>query len=108
MEAAGTNAFPDALVIARAIVEACRLFGEDPEAVAQGQSSRARHVALDALLAVYPEANRTHLARCLGHRDPRNGMGHLISARKARWWSDMAVDEVVGALVGDRYGERAA
>lgn len=107
MAAGGMVGFPDAATIARAIVEACRLFGEDPEAMARGNASRARHVAFDALLTVYPAASRVVLARCLGYRHPRNGGSQLTLARQTSWWSDIHSDEVIGALVADRYGEQA-
>ena len=108
MARAGHGPFPDAPAIARAIVEACRLFGEDPEAMARGDASRARHVALDALLTLYPAASRVGLARCLGYRNPKNGASQLTLARRPGWMSEIISDVVLGALVADSYGARAA
>jgi hypothetical protein len=32
----------------------------------------------------------------------------VADAKYAFWWNDCHVDEVIGALVADQYGERAA
>jgi hypothetical protein len=100
--------FPSADEIATAVVTACRLTGEDPVACVRGELGvRGRHVALDALLAAFPEARREGLGRCLGYGSPRAAQGNLIGARKLRWWRDDWADETLGALVASQYGERA-
>lgn len=100
--------FPDAEAIACAIVEAARIYQEIPIAVARGNASRARHVAFAALIDAYPGVSRVGLARCLGYRNPKNGLAQVYLARRAQWWNEDHVDEVVGALVADLYGEQAA
>jgi hypothetical protein len=100
--------FPGAPAIARAVVNAARLFGENPEQVVDpAYESRARYVAYEALREVFPEANRKKLANCLGFNapDPSQVIGR---ARQRDWWDGMQVDEVVGALVLDSYGGQAA
>ncbi len=100
--------FPSADRIAIALVTACRLAGGDPAAAARGlPEQRGRHVALAALLEAYPEARRASLARCCGYPAPRAGQAAVITARKSKWWNEIWVDETVGALVADQYGERA-
>ncbi len=100
--------FPDAKAIGNALVEAARIYHEIPEAVARGNASRARHVAFAALLETHPGASRVGLARALGYRNPQNGLAQVYLARRKQWWSEDHVDEVVGALVADLYGEQAA
>lgn len=100
--------FPTADQIAKAIVEACRLTGDKPVATCMRQTSRARHVAFAALIEIFPEARRESLARLVGYPTPRAGTAALGMARKTGWWNDDLVDEVVGSLVGDQYGEQAA
>lgn len=101
--------YPTADEVARAIVEACRLTGEDPIAVAKGEPGlRARAIALDALLAVFDEAPKAALARCLAYGSPSGAVSNLKHIfRVSSWWRDDWVDEVVGAIVADQYGERA-
>ena len=100
--------FPTADQIATALVTASRFFGEDPIATASGEMGmRSRHVAMDALVRAFPKARRAGLGRCLGYGTPRAAQAAVITARKGKWWSDDVVDEVVGALVGDQYGEQA-
>lgn len=100
--------FPDGDTIARAIVEAARLYGEEPIAILRGATSRARHVAFEALLAAFPDASRIGLARCLGYRNARNGLSQVYLARRCQWWREDHVDEVLGVLVAGQYGEQAA
>ena len=59
-------------------------------------------------MIAFPEARRAGLARCCGYATPRAGQAHVIQAHKLAWWRDEHVDEVVGVLVADRYGEQAA
>lgn len=103
--------FPTADQIATAIVTACQLTGDDPIAVvkgARGPRARARHVAFDALIEVFPAATKVRLARCLGYSTPATAPGNLVNMfRKLKWWRDEWVDEVVGAVVADQYGEQA-
>lgn len=101
--------FPTADQIAIAVVTAAKVLGEDPEAVVHGAPGlRARHVAMDALAAAFPEARRTGLARCLGYKAPRAAQEAVVGARNSRWWNEMVADEIVGLLVADAYGEQAA
>ncbi len=101
--------FPTPDKITLAIATACSLTGEDPVACVQGERGiRARHVAYAALSEVYKKAGRSALAEKLGYAIPRNCMIQTIRARNQQWWNDVWVDEVVGALVADEYGEQAA
>lgn len=100
--------FPSADKIETAIVTACALFDEDPAAVPAGTTGlRSRHIALIALRLVYPKANWIGLGRCLGYWANTSAQGAMIAARKSKWWREIYVDEVVGALVADQYGEQA-
>ena len=101
--------FPTADQIAIALVAAARALNEDPIAVARGVAGvRSRHVALGALVAAFPDARRVGLARCLGYPTPPSAQAAVIHAKKARWWNELLVDEIVGALVAEQYGDRAA
>jgi hypothetical protein len=101
--------FPTADQIALAIVTACRLFGEDPVALCKGEYGiRARLIAYDALMTAFPDARRAGLGECLAFGTPRSAQGQVVTSRKLKWWSEIAVDEIVGALVADQYGEQAA
>lgn len=93
--------FPDADQIALALVAAARMHCEDPLAVARGVTgSRARIVAYDALRSVFPDARREGMARLVGFRDGTAGAAGVAVAKRARWWRDEAVDEIVGQLLG--------
>lgn len=59
-------------------------------------------------MLAFPDARRAGLGRCCGYSVPRAAQAHVIQARKARWWSENMVDEVLGAVVADQYGDRAA
>jgi len=59
-------------------------------------------------MLAFPETPKMAMARCCGFVHPRAGQSYVVQARKARWWSEELVDEVLGAVVADRYGERAA
>ncbi len=104
--------FPTADQIALAIVMACQLVGTNPVLTALGQvtqrESRGRHLAFAALIDAFPDARRIGVARCCGYR---SGMGsaasNLPTYRKAAWWREEWVDEIVGAIVADQYGEQA-
>lgn len=100
------GAFPTADEIARAIVMACRATGDNPVLTALGQKSRARPVACAALMAAFPLARKLSVARLTGYQNVATYSGAIGMARKSTWWSDAAVDEIVGALVGDAYGEQ--
>lgn len=107
--------FPTADQIAIALVTACIAVGYgDPELIASkrqmGDRARARHVAFAALIDVFPDARKAGLARCCGYGTPDAAFGNLKNQfrGKSRWWNEDWVDEVVGALVADQYGERAA
>jgi len=112
------DGFPTADDVARAIVAACRLTGEDPEAVARGVPGNpgrgksglgpgARVLAMDALWTAFPVAGREGLARCVGFRNPRSGGASLSNARKRPGWREDWADDVLGAVVAPAYGERA-
>lgn len=103
--------FPTADQVALAIVTACRLVGTNPVLTAMGQvaqkDSRGRHLAFASLIEAFPEARRIGVARCCGYR---SGMGsaasNLPTFRKSAWWREDWIDEIVGLLVADQYGEQ--
>lgn len=97
--------FPSADQIAMAIVTACRITGDGPMATCMRQPSRARNIAL---IEVFPDAKRQSLARCCGYAKPAAGTTTLSMAKKAAWWNDDHVDEVIGALLADEIGEQGA
>lgn len=108
MSAVGESKFPTANQIAVAVVTACRLHRENPLEIADGGAGlRGRHVAYAALCEAFDGANKRGIARCLGYPIPSGAASGLISARKARWWDDGHVDEIVGALVAELYGEQS-
>ncbi len=100
------RAFPCADQIARAIVTACRLTGDLPIATCMRQPSRARAIAMWALMEAYPGARREGIARCCGLAKPGNIYGVVASARRASWWRDDWADEVLGSIVAEQYGEQ--
>ncbi len=98
--------FPTADQIATAIVTACRVVGDGtPVMVATGGGGgRSRAVAFDALRRAFPDARRGGLARACGFPsaiDTSTVAARLAMARRASWWRDEYVDEVVGALLTD-------
>lgn len=95
------RAFPTADEVATAIVAAARLTGEDPVAcIAGAPALRCRAFAFEALRSVFPEARVAGLGRCVGWQ-PSSTHGQIASAKTRSWWSDDAVDEVVGALIDE-------
>lgn len=100
--------FPSADHIAVAIVTAARAASENPLEVVGGGKSHARHIAMEALMLAFPDARRAGLGRCCGYRVPHAAQAGVFHAKRTRWWSDDLVDEVLGAVVAERYGERAA
>jgi hypothetical protein len=71
------------------------------------QPIRANLVALAALQQAFPHQNAKKLAELLGMPIATAG-GAVRKAREHKnWWREDWVDEVVGILVADRYGERA-
>lgn len=100
--------FPTADEIAIAVVTACRLTKEGPMATCMRQPSRARSIALQALMDVFPDAQRTSLARCVGHPKPPHATASVNMARKCSWWREDWLEEVVGAVVARQYGDQAA
>jgi len=76
--------------------------------LAQPNVRRARHVAFEALSVLYPAYGNTRLGIRLGYSNPANAGAMVADAKYAFWWNDCHVDEVIGALVADQYGERAA
>lgn len=101
--------FPSARHVALAIVTAARLTGENPlEVVGGGIRSRARNLAMEALMLAFPEMPKMAVARCCGCPHPKAAGTYIEQAHRARWWREDHVDEVLGAVVADQYGERAA
>lgn len=74
----------------------------------QPDPRRARHVAFDALSVLYPDYGSIRLGIRLGYTDPSNASARVGMAKTGQWWDETHVDEVIGALVADQYGERAA
>lgn len=103
---------PTADHIARAVVTACALTGDDPIAVVGDRvtGARARHYAVHALAKVFPEANRTKLSEWVGC--PGKGqyfwgnstgqVAHPTSPggpkRMVKWWSYDVFLAVVSAV----------
>ncbi|CAN7307818.1 hypothetical protein LJR231_001592 [Phyllobacterium sp. LjRoot231] len=99
--------FPTADEIAKAIVAACKCTGENPLMAFAPETLRARHYALDALTAVFPEARKIGLSKCLGYKTPKAGTTHVYISKRTPWWREEFTDEVVGVLVAEQYGEQA-
>jgi hypothetical protein len=103
---------PSADEVAWAIVQAGREFGYSNRhivAIAQRENGRcnARHYALHALLAVFPDANRGVCARLVGCRsDPEKfydnsyyRFARIVNGRRAApWWDEDEFARVVGAV----------
>lgn len=100
--------FPTADQIALAVVTSARLVGESPLAVVRGGArSRARVLAMESLKLAFPEFSWMAVARCCGHAHPRAAQAAVLQAHDRAWWRDDLLDEVVGALVAELYGEQA-
>lgn len=96
--------FPTAQQIATAIVLANRLTGENaPIATCMRQPSRARNVAMKALMEAFPAARRESIARCCGLAKTTTIHAVVIQAAKASWWREDWIDEIVGTLMADAY-----
>jgi hypothetical protein len=106
--------WPSEEVIARALVTACRCTGEDVLVVFGGAPrSHARHYALHALVAEFPEIPRKRVSHFLGCPGKatfywKNSCMHVTSPGgvdpKSSWWSKerfaevrLAVREALGA-----------
>lgn len=88
--------------IALAIVSAARVHGDDPLAIPGGEgSTRTRVLAYAALTEAFPGLVKAKAARWCGFVSQANASAHLHHARKAKWWSETALDEIVGELVAD-------
>jgi hypothetical protein len=74
----------------------------------QNDERRARHVAFDALMILYPNYGGTRLGLRLGYAKPGQATAMVSSAKDQLWWRDTDVDHVIGVLVEPLYGERAA
>lgn len=71
-------------------------------------ASRARLVALAAMRSAFRVARVKDLAVLIGFEEPVKAVSNLRKARTTNnWWRDEWVDDVVGALVADRYGDQA-
>ncbi|PWJ88415.1 hypothetical protein C8D77_111138 [Mesorhizobium loti] len=104
--------FPSADSVALALVTACRLTGTNPMLTALGRASnleaRGRHLAFAALIEAFPEARKMGVARCCGYgKGMAAAPSNLGTFRKSSWWREDWIDEIVGALVADQYGEAA-
>ncbi|GLQ09215.1 hypothetical protein GCM10007913_11470 [Devosia yakushimensis] len=100
---------PSAQTIARTIVVAAQMTGEDPEAIiGTRQHFRGRLIAYAALLIVFPGHSPGATAALLNFAETRNAQSRLAAARRSAWWNEDRVDELVGELVADQYGEQAA
>lgn len=100
--------FPTADHVAVAVVTAARLVGESPlDVVGGGARSRARVLAMESLKLAFPEFSWMAAARCCGYAHPRGAQAAVLQAHDRSWWRDDHLDEVVGALVAERYGEQA-
>jgi len=110
--------WPLAVEVARAIVEASRLEGDDPIDVAQGgHAPRSRVYAFIALAAEFREVDRPALARLLGWRGScplgaisraaatgNSGLkwfdlDRLNSVRQALGWKDLTLEEGASATL---------
>jgi hypothetical protein len=76
--------------------------------VNNGGFSRARHIAFAALADLHPDLSLCTIAESLGYHTPDTARIRLAQVRKAGWWKEIYVDEVVGVIVAPQYGERAA
>lgn len=86
-----------------ALAAAQRLTGEP------ATSNRTMLVAYAAMRHAFPAVRHGKIsAELLGYEDHAAAVMRLRKAREvAAWWREEWVDEVVGALVADRYEERA-
>ncbi|SFV31230.1 hypothetical protein SAMN05216456_1275 [Devosia crocina] len=103
-----TAILPTAEQIARAVVLASRAVGEDPESIFRNKgTSRARLIALASLREIFPKARYDQLGRMLNFASPKRAVNDLAEAQHGAAWRDDWIDEVVGGLVSQQYGERA-
>lgn len=95
------DVFPSADAVAVAIIAACYYTGDDPLQYGDGSRGlRSAFYAYAALARLYPECPNPALGRCLG-RDSYSAcqLKHETNqARKAKWWSEKDLCEVVLAL----------
>lgn len=100
--------FPTAEQIATAVVAAARLTGDDPvEVLTVTTGFHARHLAFAALREAFPRATAKAIAAALTYSVPDSAVSMLDSAQRASWWREDWVDDVVGAIVSERYGAQA-
>lgn len=84
-----SSTFPTADQIARAIVAAAALTGEDPIECAEGTfGMRCRGVAAEALRRKLPKARRMGVFRCVGWEPCHNAYIKLRQAKRSKWWRD--------------------
>lgn len=103
------SSLPSAQQFARAIVRAATALGEDGATLMERPGhSKARLVALAVLHDVSDGASYIGIARLLRFDNPTQASALLGNARRANWWSETLVDEIVGELVAENYGDRAA
>lgn len=84
---------------------ALRLTGEER---IEGRNLRARQIALEALRVIHPDIPNSEIAAQLRYPSADVAKSALNNAKRAKWWADVMVDEVIGTLVARQYGERAA
>jgi hypothetical protein len=76
-----------------------------------GARHPARVLVFTSLRAVYSDAPRRALARCVGFggQDPAaTALASVRVAQDAGRLDEVQLDEVIGALVAEDYGEQAA
>jgi hypothetical protein len=77
-------------------------------AAVEPKPQRHKLIAFEALAVLFPNYGNTRLGLRLGFTNPGQASAMVASAKDAFWWTDTQVDDVIGALVADQYGERAA
>lgn len=88
-------------------LDAIALALQEARAVSGDTGRRAAVIALAGVTAAFPWCARKVVAERLGlGRDNTTQM--LRQHRASRSWDETHVDHVVGALVADQYGDRAA
>lgn len=74
--------------VAAALVCACKLLNEDPEAVLNGSmGSRARQYAYHAIKVCFPELEARSIARMVGAPNPTTFVGQAAHLHVKRWFS---------------------
>jgi hypothetical protein len=91
---------PTAAHAALALEEAQRLTGDNP--------ARYRMVAMGAMMRAFPHVQAMQLGEVLSIANAKRANAAVRKCRESsNWWNEARVEEVTGALVAERYGERA-